>query len=1356
MASSSIRDLVLQFRADVAPLKKSSDEVKKSVRGMAAEAEKSGRSFGSRLFGKVGDTAKRVMGAAWTATKTAAKAGGAAVAAVGVAAIGKGFKRLTAIEDATASLKGLGYSAKQAAAIINGPVLKAVQGTAFGLDEAAAAAQGALGAGVKNGKELQKYLTLIGDAATQSGTDFQSMALMMNKVQGAGKLTGDVLQQMAENGLQVMPMLTKALGKPQAEIQKMVSEGKISAKQFQGILQKNIGGAAQKAGDTTTGAFKNMGAALGRVGAKFLNSVFPMFKQVFSGVTKFLDKIGPSVEAMGNRVGAAIRGLGALLGKGDFTKNLKDAFGWEEDAPIVGVLLNVRQAFVKTQKAAGVFVKGFKGQFVSGDTGIGNKWVTAIWDAGKKIREVFDGIKQGLGNVDLGNVLAVFSPLGTVLKAALPALAKTGGALKDIGAALGTALVKVLPIAIKLLVTLATTFAGAISQVLPVVAQLLGRLAQSVFPALASILAVIMPLVGKLAETVLPLVVSMFKTLEPVLTIVVGALAKFAEIVGKNADILPTIAAGIIGVTAAINGASIALKAQVAFYKAWIVITKAAAIAQKAFALGQAIVNAVMAANPIYLVIAAIVALVAVFIIAYKKSETFRKIVDAAFTGIKKGAQALAKFVTKTIPEAFRKVVNWIKANWKKAVFLNPVTAAIALLIKHRDKIKAIFSALVSWMKGAFKKGWSAIRTVFVSPIQGALSTIRAVFGKVRAAFTAVKTWVSGTWKRGWSKVSGWMSDAVKNGRDKTSNALSGVKERFSKVKTWLGTTWRSGWSKAKDWITHPIKSAKDAIAKIMGNKGVQQVMRGAVSAIGKIWSGLKAAIGKPLNKVINFINVGFIRGGINKILKALGVPQKSLVPWISPVSFRRGGPIIGPGTGTSDDVLLRGSTGEHVLTANEVRKLGGHRRILGWRKAVRQGKAYDAPPAYAAGGVVRPVPGGFGNFPSYAGHTGVDFPVGMNTPVHAVMAGIIKSVRSLTTSYGRHIIQSLPINGNYEALYAHLQSFATSVGKRVGAGDVIGYSDSTGNSTGPHLHFTLQHPGGNYVDPTGFLTSGKAPGGGTGGGITGAISDFVGFLKGLSPVKWLTNLAGGMRTKIEGLIGKYPWAQGLARVPGLIMGKAASFITDHLFSGLGGGEPSGSGADRWRPTIISALRANKLPTSNDYVDAWLRQVKSESGGNPKAVQGGYTDVNTISGDLAKGLLQTISATFNAYKFPGHGDIFNGFDNALAAINYAKHTYGSSMLSVIGHGHGYDRGGFLPPGLSLAMNKTNKPEPVLTGQQWNALTADPQPHTMNIHFHGVIDSASAAREIETLLRNRQRTTNGVALPARSRKVVRTA
>lgn len=101
-------------------------------------------------------------------------------------------------------------------------------------------------------------------------------------------------------------------------------------------------------------------------------------------------------------------------------------------------------------------------------------------------------------------------------------------------------------------------------------------------------------------------------------------------------------------------------------------------------------------------------------------------------------------------------------------------------------------------------------------------------------------------------------------------------------------------------------------------------------------------------------------------------------------------------------------------------------------------------------------------DWPKYSSgkyHGGVDFAVNLNTPVYSSCDGTVTSVQSLTTSYGKHIKIKAVVNGATVYIrYCHLNKYVVKAGDKVQAGQLIGYAGSTGNSTGPHLHYEVRN----------------------------------------------------------------------------------------------------------------------------------------------------------------------------------------------------------------------------------------------------------------------------------------------------------
>ena len=107
--------------------------------------------------------------------------------------------------------------------------------------------------------------------------------------------------------------------------------------------------------------------------------------------------------------------------------------------------------------------------------------------------------------------------------------------------------------------------------------------------------------------------------------------------------------------------------------------------------------------------------------------------------------------------------------------------------------------------------------------------------------------------------------------------------------------------------------------------------------------------------------------------------------------------------------------------------------------------------------------------------HAGTDFAAPGGTPIYAAASGYVQVAGGSSGGYGNYVIiyHGKMSDGNqYSTLYGHMRSVATSAGKYVQQGEIIGYVGSTGNSTGNHLHLEVWKGGSkaNAVNPRGYI----------------------------------------------------------------------------------------------------------------------------------------------------------------------------------------------------------------------------------------------------------------------------------------------
>ena len=141
------------------------------------------------------------------------------------------------------------------------------------------------------------------DTAQISGRSLTDIGTIFGSVAARGKLQGDDMLQLMSSGIPVLQMLGKHLNKTSAEVSDMVSDGKIDFQTFADAMQEGLGGAAQSAGTTFTGALANVKAALSRLGetaaTPVLNGLRGLFNQAIPLIDAFTAAVSPTLEKVG-------------------------------------------------------------------------------------------------------------------------------------------------------------------------------------------------------------------------------------------------------------------------------------------------------------------------------------------------------------------------------------------------------------------------------------------------------------------------------------------------------------------------------------------------------------------------------------------------------------------------------------------------------------------------------------------------------------------------------------------------------------------------------------------------------------------------------------------------------------------------------------------------------------------------------------------------------------------------------------------------------------------------------------------------------------------------------------------------
>lgn len=766
------------------------------------------------------------------------------------------------------------------------------------------------------------------------------------------------------------------------------------------------------------------------------------------------------------------------------------------------------------------------------------------------------------------------------------------------------------------------------------------------------------------------------------------------------------------------NGAS-AIKSVASNMLTWVKNSKLVTVAQAAL-------NLVLDANPIILIVTAIAALVAGLVVLYKHNKKFREFVNG---------------IAKHISEGLGKAWKWCKEEWDKigSFIKHPIESTKDYFEKDGtfgNKALKFFSKTKDNVSEFLKKHWSDIKPAMLSPVLGVITWFlkdttmgksitkwakdlpgkasdwsKDVGSKIDKNITKAKKTITKAGANVGKWFSGFISDTNKTVQKwagdigfKVNSAVDKGKKLATKagekIHTWT-TDFRDRANQTfRDWasrIGDHVNSGSDNSRNNSTNAGnkISSWVRSFYNTANNSFRSWASNIGGHVNSGVN--NASWtIRNAGNNIGRWIREHQPGTLSAIGSWASGIGGKIADNILGGKWHITSAMNTIKHAIVdpvksaVNSVgkgvnyvlNKVGASTMSWGW--------SYANGTDYHPGGpaIVNDQPGDVyrESYQLPDGRQGI-FPAVRNLPVMLPKGTKVKKASDTASELFDKFSALMPV----KKYAGGIGSFDLDLSGLSNLNFNLDLSD-LGKLDFSNLFSGIDFSGFNFNFDFGNLFSGWGNWGNWFGnvwsGVTDALDEILDDIT--HPGKLIdyifnkfvpddSSVTGGARRILDGTKqrekkGMFDWAK-------------------KLLQQFGGSEKqNGPGVEGWRSALKKALRKNGLPTNATYVNAWLRQIATESGGNEHAIGGndGLADGN------ATGLLQTKPGTFNSYAFPGHHNIMKGYDNMLAAINYAKNRYGATgMLSVIGHGHGYELGGLIDRDGMYRIGEGNKPEMVI-------------------------------------------------------------